>query len=102
MEGYIFMAVCVCVSVCACVCVCVSVCLCLSVSKMPIVPLTYFEVVFVERLFSILTQIILKLVTLCRKSRSNVQNLAKNLTMGHISNAVSSIDFILGTKVQPN
>ena len=33
------------------------------------------------------------------RSRSNVPKLAK---MGHISNAISPTDFMLGTKVQPN
>ena len=35
------------------------------------------------------------------RSRSNVQKLAKIYKMGHISDAVSPTDFILGTKVQP-
>ena len=35
-------------------------------------------------------------------SRSNVQKLAKMYKMGHISDAISPSDFILGTKVQPN
>ena len=34
-------------------------------------------------------------------SRSNVQKLAKIYKMGHISDAISPTDFILGTKVQP-
>ena len=36
------------------------------------------------------------------RSRSNVQKLAKIYKMGHISDAISLTDFILGTKVQPN
>ena len=36
------------------------------------------------------------------RSRSNVQKLAKIYKMGHISDAISSTNFILGTKVQPN
>ena len=36
------------------------------------------------------------------QSRSNVQKLAQNDTIGHISDAISPRDFILGTKVQPN
>ena len=35
-------------------------------------------------------------------SRSNVQKLAKIYKMGHISDAISPTDLILGTKVQPN
>ena len=36
------------------------------------------------------------------RSRSNVQKLTKIYEMGHISDAISPTDFILGTKVQPN
>ena len=36
------------------------------------------------------------------KSRSNVKKMAKICKMGHISEAISPTDFILGTKVQPN
>ena len=36
------------------------------------------------------------------RSRLNVQKLAKINKMGHISDAISPTDFILGTKVQPN
>ena len=36
------------------------------------------------------------------RSRSTVQKLAKIYKMGHISDAISPTDFILGTKVQPN
>ena len=36
------------------------------------------------------------------RSRSNVQKLAKIYKMGHILDAFSLTDFILGTKVQPN
>ena len=36
------------------------------------------------------------------RSRSNVEKLAKIYKMGHISDAISPTDFILGTKVQPN
>ena len=36
------------------------------------------------------------------RSRSNVQKLAKIYKMGHISDAISPTDFMLGTKVQPN
>ena len=36
------------------------------------------------------------------RSRSNVQKLAKINKIGHISDAISPTDFILGTKVQPN
>ena len=36
------------------------------------------------------------------QSRSNVQKLAQNDTIGHISNAILPTDFILGTKVHPN
>ena len=35
------------------------------------------------------------------RSRSNVKKLAKIYKMGHISDAISPTDFILGTKVQP-
>ena len=35
------------------------------------------------------------------RSRSNVQKMAKIYKMGHISDAISPTDFILGTKVQP-
>ena len=34
------------------------------------------------------------------RSRSNVQKMAKIYKMGHISDAISPTDFILGTKVQ--
>ena len=36
------------------------------------------------------------------RSRSNVQKMTKVYKMGHISDAISPTDFILGTKVQPN
>ena len=36
------------------------------------------------------------------RSRSNVQKLAKIYKMGHISDAISPTNFILGTKVQPH
>ena len=36
------------------------------------------------------------------RSRSNVPKMAKIYKMGHISDAISPTDFILGTKVQPN
>ena len=36
------------------------------------------------------------------RSRSNVQKLAKIYKMGHISDAITPTDFILGTKVQHN
>ena len=35
------------------------------------------------------------------RSRSNVQKLAEIYKMGHISEAISPTDFILGTKIQP-
>ena len=41
-----------------------------------------------------------------QRSRSQVkvkcQKIGQNLKMGHISDAISPTDFILGTKVQPN
>ena len=36
------------------------------------------------------------------RSRSNVQKLAKIYKIGHISDAISPTDLILGTQVQPN
>ena len=36
------------------------------------------------------------------RSRSNVQKLAKIYKIGHILDAISPTDFILGIKVQPN
>ena len=36
------------------------------------------------------------------RSRSNIKKLAKIYKMGHISDAISPTDFILGTKVHPN
>ena len=35
------------------------------------------------------------------RSRSNVKKIAKIYKMGHISDAISPTDYILGTKVQP-
>ena len=50
-----------------------------------------------------MTQVPMTLTTgQSHRSRSNVEKLAKIYKIGHISDAISPTDFILGTKVQPN